>query len=79
LFALLLITACLLFIQPLTLTAPFYDQFTDDWESRWRVSHAKKADAEEEWAYVGQWSVQEPTVLKGIEGDKGLGKLNRFG
>lgn len=62
--------------SPLTLTAPFYDQFTDDWESRWRVSHAKKADAEEEWAYVGQWSVQEPTVLKGIEGDKGLVVMN---
>lgn len=30
-----------------------------------------KAD-DEEWAYVGTWSVEEPSVLKGIEGDKGL-------
>jgi len=28
--------------------------------------------AEEEWAYVGKWSVEEPTVLNGIKGDKGL-------
>lgn len=26
----------------------------------------------EEWAYVGEWSVEEPFKLKGIEGDKGL-------
>lgn len=28
----------------------------------------------EEWTYVGQWEVEEPTTLKGIDGDKGLGK-----
>ena len=28
----------------------------------------------EEWTYVGQWEVEEPTALKGIDGDKGLGK-----
>lgn len=27
---------------------------------------------EEEWAYVGEWSVEEPRVFKGMEGDKGL-------
>jgi calnexin len=27
---------------------------------------------EEEWAYVGEWSVEEPHVYKGMEGDKGL-------
>ena len=27
---------------------------------------------EEEWAYVGEWSVEEPTVYKGMENDKGL-------
>lgn len=27
---------------------------------------------EEEWAYVGEWAVEEPTVFKGMEGDKGL-------
>jgi len=48
------------------------EQFTDDWDSRWRVSHAKKENTEEEWAYVGTWSVEEPTVLRGIDGDKGL-------
>ncbi|KAL2358161.1 calnexin [Cryomyces antarcticus] len=57
---------------PTTLKAPFLEQFTDDWETRWQASHAKKENTEEEWAYVGTWSVEEPTVLKGIEGDKGL-------
>lgn len=36
------------------------------------MSHAKKENTEEEWAYVGTWSVEEPSVFKGIEGDKGL-------
>lgn len=27
---------------------------------------------EEEWAYVGEWSVEEPIIYKGMEGDKGL-------
>lgn len=61
-------------LQPTTLKAPFLEQFTDDWERRWKASHAKKdvkAD-DEEWAYVGNWAVEEPTVLKGVEGDKGL-------
>ena len=43
-------------------------------ESRWKPSHAKKdvkAD-DEEWTYVGTWAVEEPSVLKGMEGDKGL-------
>lgn len=50
------------------------EQFTDDWEKRWTPSHAKKEDStsDEDWAYVGEWSVEEPTVFKGIEGDKGL-------
>lgn len=58
----------------MTLKAPFFEQFTDDWESRWKPSHAKKDDksTEEEWAYVGNWAVEEPSVLKGMEGDKGL-------
>lgn len=57
------------------MNAPFLEQFTDDWTSRWQASHAKKANdksTEEEWAYVGQWAVEEPSVLKGINGDKGL-------
>ena len=65
----------LTFIQPINLKAPFLEQFTDDWDSRWKASHAKKQvdkSTEEEWQYVGTWSVEEPTVLKGMEGDKGL-------
>ena len=54
--------------------APFLEQFTENWESRWKASTAKKdiKDGEEEWAYIGTWAVEEPTVLKGIEGDNGL-------
>ena len=50
------------------------EQFTDDYDTRWKESHAKKDDqsTEEEWAYVGKWSVEELSVLKGMEGDKGL-------
>lgn len=50
------------------------EQFTDDYGKRWKESHAKKDDksTEEEWAYIGNWSVEEPSVLKGMEGDKGL-------
>ncbi|OJJ57546.1 hypothetical protein ASPSYDRAFT_32691 [Aspergillus sydowii CBS 593.65] len=59
---------------PTELKAPFLEQFTDDWQSRWNPSHAKKEDSksEEDWAYVGEWAVEEPSVFKGIEGDKGL-------
>lgn len=57
--------------------ADFLEQFTDDWDKRWKPSHAKKDmassdKAEEEWAYVGEWAVEEPTEYKGINGDKGL-------
>ncbi|KAJ6061635.1 uncharacterized protein N7446_005755 [Penicillium canescens] len=58
---------------PTSLKAPFLEQFTDDWESRWKPSHAKKDDkSEDDWAYVGEWAVEEPSVFKGIDGDKGL-------
>lgn len=53
----------------------FLEQFTDGWDSRWKASHAKKENTkedDEEWAFVGTWNVEEPTALKGIEGDKGL-------
>ena len=61
-------------IQPTNLKAPFLEQFTDDWDTRWTPSHAKKEDSksDEDWAYVGEWAVEEPTVLPGIVGDKGL-------
>ena len=54
--------------------APFFEQFTDDWKSRWTVSKAKKDDpkTDEDWAYVGEWSVEEPLAFPGIVGDKGL-------
>jgi len=53
--------------------APFWEQFTDDWKSRWTPSHAKKGNTgSEEWAYVGTWGHEEPYVLQGIIGDKGL-------
>lgn len=64
-------------MQPTKITADFLEQFTDDWETRWKPSHAKKDTKgsdkeEEEWAYVGEWAVEEPHVFKGMEGDKGL-------
>lgn len=55
--------------------APLFEQFTSGWEKRWIPSKAKKEvekGADEEWAYVGKWAVEEPEVLKGIEGDEGL-------
>ena len=67
-----------LVLQPSSIKAPFFEQFTDDWETRWSPSHAKKEQDEkskkddEEWAYDGEWAVEEPHVFKGIEGDKGL-------
>ncbi|KAI0478731.1 Calreticulin family-domain-containing protein [Xylariaceae sp. FL0804] len=62
---------------PTSLKAPFLEQFTDDWETRWKPSHAKKdmkgsSNEEEEWQYVGEWAVEEPYQWKGMEGDKGL-------
>ncbi|CAG8955455.1 hypothetical protein HYFRA_00010321 [Hymenoscyphus fraxineus] len=62
---------------PTTIKAPFLEQFTDDWETRWKPSHAKKdtkgSEKEDEaWSYTGTWAVEEPTIFKGMEGDKGL-------
>jgi len=60
---------------PTTIKADFLEQFTDDWDQRWKTSNAKKDNTDkedEEWAYVGEWAVEEPTKYKGIEGDKGL-------
>jgi len=68
----LLMQLLTIILQPMTLKAPFFEQFTDDWESRWRVSHAKKENTEEEWQYVGTWSVEEPKELLAIKNDKGL-------
>ncbi|KAF3092697.1 hypothetical protein TWF569_009441 [Orbilia oligospora] len=58
---------------PTPAKGPFWEQFTDDWKSRWTPSHAKKGNTgEEEWAYIGNWGHEEPYVLQGIIGDKGL-------
>jgi len=55
----------------------FVEQFTEGWEKRWKPSHAKKdmkgsGSEGEEWAYVGEWEVAEPTVYKGMDGNPGL-------
>jgi calnexin len=63
---------------PTTVKAEFLEQFTDDWDTRWKASTAKKdttgsdKEEEEEWAYIGEWAVEEPYQFKGMEGDKGL-------
>jgi len=62
---------------PTNLKANFLEQFGAGWEKRWKPSHAKKdmkgsGKDEEEWAYIGEWAVEEPTVYKGMEGDEGL-------
>ncbi|RKF78734.1 Calnexin-like protein [Golovinomyces cichoracearum] len=62
---------------PSTIKAEFVEQFLDGWDDLWKPSHAKKdlkgaAKTDEEWAYIGEFSVEEPTVLKGMVGDKGL-------
>jgi calnexin len=66
-----MLTSCVL--QPTKLKAPFLEQFTEGWDKRWKPSHAKKdVQGDEEWAYVGEWAVEEPEKYKGMEGDLGL-------
>ena len=50
------------------------EQFSQNWSDRWTASEAtKESTAEGEvFSYVGQWSVEEPTVYPGLEGDLGL-------
>lgn len=50
------------------LQAVLFEQFQAD-TSRWKASHAKKND---EFSYVGEWAIEEPTVYPGFAGDKGL-------
>ncbi|KAJ3045787.1 hypothetical protein HK097_001132 [Rhizophlyctis rosea] len=62
--------------KPTSVKGAFVEQFTDDWESRWTPSSAKKLDAtniqdEELLRYKGKWAVESPAVVS-IEGDKGL-------
>ncbi|CAO3571124.1 unnamed protein product [Mortierella alpina] len=60
--------------EPTTIKAPFLEQFTQNWSDRWTASEAtKETTAEGEvFSYIGQWSVEEPTVYAGLKGDLGL-------
>jgi len=62
--------------KPTDIKAPFIEQFTSSWESRWEVSQSKKISESENdeslLQYNGKWAVEEPTVYKNIVGDKGL-------
>ncbi|CED82206.1 Calnexin [Phaffia rhodozyma] len=61
--------------QASTIKAPFVEQFTPDWRSRWSPSHATKKSpvgSGETFSYVGTWSVEPPSVYPGIPGDDGL-------
>jgi len=62
--------------KPTEIKAPFIEQFTSSWDSRWEVSQSKKiSESENDEAllqYNGKWAVEEPTVYKNIVGDKGL-------
>ncbi|THH03955.1 hypothetical protein EW145_g5872 [Phellinidium pouzarii] len=59
--------------KPADIKAPFLEQFTDDWSSRWTVSEATKKTpvGTETYSYVGKWEVEEP-LKPVIAGDKGL-------
>jgi len=50
------------------------EQFTDTWSERWTASEATKETTTEGevFSYVGQWSVEVPTVYPGLKNDKGL-------
>lgn len=60
--------------KPTKIKAPFLEQFTSDWSSRWSPSSATKETKEggETFSYVGKWEVEEPHVYPGIKDDKGL-------
>ncbi|TRM61557.1 Calreticulin family-domain-containing protein [Schizophyllum amplum] len=59
--------------QSTEIKAPFIEQFTDDWSSRWTPSEATKKTpvGGETFSYVGEWQVEEPSISV-IEGDLGL-------
>ena len=60
-------------MQSTSIKAPFLEQFTSDWLSRWTPSEATKKTpvGTETFSYVGQWKVEEP-ITPIIEGDAGL-------
>ncbi|KAF8433490.1 Calreticulin family-domain-containing protein [Boletus edulis BED1] len=55
------------------ITAPFIEQFTDDWTERWTPSEATKKTpvGGETFSYVGEWKVEDPEKPL-IIGKKGL-------
>ncbi|KAF9131853.1 hypothetical protein BGW39_001241 [Mortierella sp. 14UC] len=57
-----------------SIKAPFLEQFANNWSERWTASEAtKESNAEGEvFSYVGQWSVEEPSVYPGLKNDLGL-------
>ncbi|KAF9324953.1 hypothetical protein BGZ91_002648 [Linnemannia elongata] len=57
-----------------SIKAPFLEQFATNWSDRWTASEAtKESNAEGEvFSYVGQWSVEEPSVYPGLKNDLGL-------
>ncbi|PWY99753.1 putative calnexin [Testicularia cyperi] len=60
---------------PTSIQAPFVEQFTSDWSQRWQTSQASKFQREDDteaFKYDGVWSVEEPTVFPGLDGDTGL-------
>ncbi|CAO1629158.1 unnamed protein product [Sympodiomycopsis kandeliae] len=58
---------------PTNIKAPFIEQFTPGWESRWSSSSAtKEQSGGDVFSYSGKWSVEEPTVFPGLLGDEGL-------
>ncbi|KDN53407.1 Calreticulin-domain-containing protein [Tilletiaria anomala UBC 951] len=59
--------------EPTNVKAPFLEQFTENWSSRWSPSAAtKEQSGGETFAYNGRWSVEEPAVFPGLAGDAGL-------
>ena len=62
-------------LKATAITAPFLEQFTSDWKSRWVVSAAKKViDGVEDEAllrYVGEWALVEPKSTR-IPRDTGM-------
>ncbi|KAJ3076912.1 hypothetical protein HDU98_011008 [Podochytrium sp. JEL0797] len=62
--------------KPTTRTALFLDQFVPETVSRWIPSESKKVvdgvEDEELLRYRGTWNIEEPTVLPGLRGDRGL-------
>lgn len=71
--SLLLVLTVLNVPQASSIKAPFLEQFTDDWATRWTASEATKKTpvGSETFSYVGKWEVEDPSISV-VDGDKGL-------